>query len=75
MSVLEDRSALEAIPNNDHQYNRPKCKAFEVLKIASQVLTNPEGKFGLSWEPMGILDELLQAEARELWAQNTATEF
>ena len=49
----------EAVATNDHQYNRPKCKSFEVLKIAFQVLTNPERKFGLSRELMGILDELL----------------
>ena len=62
---------LEVVATNDHQYNRPKCKAFEVLKIALQVLTNPERKFGLSWELMGILEELLRAEARELRAKDT----
>ena len=62
---------LEAVATNDHQHNRPKCKAFEVLKIALQVLTNPERKFGLSWELMGILEELLRAEARELRAKDT----
>ena len=59
---------LEAVATNDHQDNRPQCKAFEVLKIALHVLTNPDRKFGLSWELMGILDELLPAEARELRA-------
>ena len=39
-----------------------------VREIQYAVLTNPDRKFGLSWELMGILDELLPAEARELRA-------
>ena len=38
----------------------PKYEAFEVLENALQLLTDPESKFGLRWEVLGVLDELLQ---------------
>jgi len=38
----------------------PKHEAFEVLENALQLLTDPESKFGLRWEVLGVLDELLQ---------------
>ena len=38
----------------------PKYEAFEVLENALQLLTDPESKFGLRWEVLGVLDELLE---------------
>ena len=38
----------------------PKYEAFEVLENALQLLTDSESKFGLCWEVLGVLDELLQ---------------
>lgn len=38
----------------------PKYESFEVLKNALHVLTDPESKFGLRWQVLEVLDELLQ---------------
>ena len=52
---------LKAVATNGCQNDRPKCEAFEVLENAMEVLTNPRSKFrfGLRWEVLGILNELL----------------
>ena len=53
---------LEAVATNDHHYDKPKYmyEAFEVLKNALQVLTDP-GRYnsGLSWDLSKVLDDLL----------------
>ncbi len=46
----------------------PKYEALEVLENALQLLTDPESKFGLRWEVLEVLDELLQKK------QNAMTE-
>ena len=42
----------------------PKYEAFEVLQNALQLLTDRERKFGLHWEVLGVLDELLKKEKK-----------
>ena len=37
----------------------PKYEAFQVLKNALQLRTDPENTFELHWEVLGVLDELL----------------
>jgi len=50
---------LVAAATNGCQDDRLKCEAFEVLENALAILTKPENRFGMRWEVLGILDELL----------------
>ena len=52
---------LEAVTTKDHQYDGSKnmYEAFEVLNTALQVLTNPGGRYGLSWDLLKVLNDLL----------------
>ena len=50
---------LEVVSTNGRQYDKPKYEAFEVLKTALKVLSDPERRSGLSWDLAKTLDELL----------------
>ncbi len=48
-------------------------EAFEVLENALQLLTDPESKFGLHWEVLGVLDELLQRKQNAMTEEDEET--
>ena len=52
---------LEAVTTKDHHYDGSNnmYEAFEVLNTALQVLTDPGGRYGLSWDLRKVLNDLL----------------
>ena len=66
---------LEAGATSGCQDDAAKCEAFEVLENALTILTNPENRFGLHWEVLGILDELLLKQSDMIFKEvRTITE-
>lgn len=52
---------LEAVTTKDHHYDGSKnmYEAFEVLNSALQILTEPGGHCGLSWDLLKVLGDLI----------------